>query len=68
MWIRPRPRSTARRGVAYRVLKGKVHIHDLQATMLHLLGIDHTHLTFKQVGRDFRLTSIHCSVVQELLT
>jgi hypothetical protein len=41
--------------------------HDLQATILHLLGIDHTHLTFNQVGRDFRLTDIHGSVVQEFL-
>lgn len=53
--------------MAYRVLEGKVHIHDLQATMLHLLGIDHTQLTFNQVGRDFRLTNIHGSVVQEIL-
>ncbi|MBM3969389.1 MAG: DUF1501 domain-containing protein [Planctomycetes bacterium] len=53
--------------MGYRVIEGKIHIHDLHATMLHLLGIDHTQLTFNQVGRDFRLTDVHGSVVQEIL-
>jgi hypothetical protein len=53
--------------MGYRVVEGKIHIHDLHATMLHLLGIDHTQLTFNQVGRDFRLTDVHGSVVQEIL-
>ncbi len=55
-------RGVAWRGVAYRVLEGKVHIHNLEATMPQLLSIDHTQLTFNQVGRDFRLTDIHGSV------
>ena len=63
----PRPRPTAGRGITYRVIEGKVNIHDLRTTMLHLLGIDTTQLTFNQVGRDFRLTDIHGSVVQEIL-
>ena len=44
-----------------------VSVHDLHATMLYLLGIDHTKLTFKFVGRDFRLTDVHGEVVKELL-
>lgn len=53
--------------IGYRVLEGKVHIHDLHATMLHLLGIDHTRLTWNHVGRDFRLTDVHGTVVREIL-
>lgn len=53
--------------MGYRVVAGKVHIHDLHATMLHLLGLDHTRLTWNHLGRDFRLTDIHGTVVQELL-
>src|SRR5205085_10331925 len=45
----------------------KVHMHDLHATMLHLLGLDHTRLTFRYAGRDFRLTDVHGRVVQEIL-
>lgn len=44
-----------------------VHVHDLHATALHLLGIDHTRLTFKHHGRKFRLTDVHGRVVRELL-
>lgn len=46
---------------------GAVHIHDMNATMLHLLGIDHTKLTYRYQGRDFRLTDVHGHVVQDLL-
>ena len=46
---------------------GAVHIHDLNATILHQLGIDHTQLTYKYQGRDFRLTDVHGHVVQDLL-
>ncbi|QDU25008.1 hypothetical protein ETAA8_00690 [Anatilimnocola aggregata] len=53
--------------MGYRVINGKIHIHDLHATMLHLLGIDHTRLTWNHVGRDFRLTDVHGSVVKEIL-
>ncbi len=46
---------------------GAVHVHDLQATILHLLGIDHTQLTFKYQGRHYRLTDVHGQVVQDIL-
>lgn len=46
---------------------GAVHIHDLNATVLHLLGIDHTKLTYRFGGRDFRLTDVHGFVVEDLL-
>src|SRR5207247_2805421 len=44
-----------------------VHVHDLHATMLHLLGFDHTKLTYRYAGRDFRLTDVHGEVVKELV-
>jgi hypothetical protein len=49
-------------------VEGRVHVHDLQATILHLLGLDHTKLTFRFQGRDFRLTDVHGEVVQAILT
>ena len=48
--------------------KGKVHIHDMHATILHLMGLDHERLTFKHAGRDFRLTDVHGIVVKDILT
>jgi arylsulfatase A-like enzyme len=45
----------------------KVHVHDLHATMLSLLGIDHEQLTYRHAGRDFRLTDVHGHVVREIL-
>jgi hypothetical protein len=52
----------------YKVVKGKVEIHDLHATMLHLLGVDHKRLTFRFGGRDMRLTDVHGEVVKEVLS
>jgi uncharacterized protein (DUF1501 family) len=46
---------------------GAVHVHDLQATILHLLGMDHTRLTYRYQGRDFRLTDVHGHVVRDIL-
>ncbi len=46
---------------------GTMHIHDLNATILHLLGIDHTRLTFRYQGRDFRLTDVHGHVIHDLI-
>ena len=51
----------------YNVIKDQVHIHDLQATILYLLGIEHERLTFKFQGRHFRLTDVHGHVARELL-
>lgn len=44
-----------------------VHVHDLNATLLHLLGFDHTRLTFRSQGRDYRLTDVHGNIVQQIL-
>lgn len=52
---------------SYNITSGGVHVHDLHATLLHLLGIDHTRLTFKFQGRNFRLTDVHGKVVREVL-
>ncbi len=49
------------------VAENKVHVHDFHATILHLLGIDHTKLTYRHAGRDFRLTDVHGNVVQEIM-
>src|SRR5262249_26292919 len=51
----------------YKVVENKVEIHDLHATMLHLLGIDHKRLTFRFGGRDMRLTDVHGEVVAGVL-
>lgn len=51
----------------YNAIKDKVHMHDLHATVLHLLGLDHTRLTYRHAGRDFRLTDVHGRVVGDIL-
>ena len=51
----------------YEAVAGKVHTHDLHATILHLLGLDHEKLTYRHGGRDYRLTDIHGTVVTEIL-
>jgi hypothetical protein len=51
----------------YFAIENKVHVHDLHATMLHLLGLDHTRLTYRYSGRDMRLTDVAGRVVQEIL-
>ena len=51
----------------FRAIQNKMHVHDLHATMLHLLGIDHEKLTFHHAGRDFRLTDVYGNVVKEIL-
>src|SRR5712692_8115057 len=53
--------------LGFNVVKNKVHVHDLHATLLHLLGFEHTKLTYKFQGRNFRLTDVTGNVVQELL-
>jgi hypothetical protein len=52
---------------SYNIVKDPVHIHDLNATTLHLLGIDHLKLTYRFAGRDYRLTDVHGKVVNEIL-
>lgn len=51
----------------YYAVENKVHVHDLHATMLHLLGLDHTKLTYRYAGRDFRLTDVHGEVIHDIL-
>jgi len=51
----------------FNAVEDKVHVHDLHATILHLLGFDHTKLTYRFQGRDFRLTDVHGEVVRKLL-
>lgn len=51
----------------YNIEENKVHVHDFQATMLHLLGVDHEKLTFKHQGRRFRLTDVHGNLVKDIL-
>jgi hypothetical protein len=53
--------------LGFQIVKDKVHVHDLQATILHQLGFDHTRLTYRFQGRDYRLTDVHGEVVQALL-
>ena len=52
---------------SYNIVKDGVHVHDLNATILHLMGVEHTRLTYRYQGRDFRLTDIHGEVVKMLL-
>lgn len=52
----------------FHVIENAVHIHDLQATILHCLGLDHERLTFHHAGRDFRLTDVHGEVVKQILS
>ena len=51
----------------YYAVENKVHIHDLHATILHILGLDHERLTYRYAGRDFRLTDVYGSIVHEIL-
>lgn len=53
--------------LGFHVVENPVHVHDLQATILHLLGLDHERLTFKFQGREFRLTDVHGRVLNEIL-
>jgi arylsulfatase A-like enzyme len=52
---------------SYNVVDKPVHIHDLNATILHMLGVNHERLTYRFQGRDFRLTDIHGNVMKDLL-
>ncbi len=51
----------------YNITQNPVHIHDLNATILHCLGVDHTRFTYHFQGRDYRLTDVHGNVVSDLL-
>lgn len=51
----------------YEAVEGRVHLHDLHATMLHMLGLNHEQLTYRYAGRDFRLTDVHGRVVKDVI-
>ena len=51
----------------YNIIENPVHVHDFQATLMHLMGIDHEQFTFKFQGRRFRLTDVHGKVVKDIL-
>ena len=51
----------------WHAVQNKVHVHDLHATILHLMGLDHERLTYRYGGRDYRLTDVHGHVVKEIL-
>jgi uncharacterized protein (DUF1501 family) len=53
--------------LGFHVVENPVHVHDMQATILHCLGFDHERLTFHTAGRDFRLTDVHGKVVKDIL-
>ncbi|MGH7946031.1 MAG: DUF1501 domain-containing protein, partial [Opitutaceae bacterium] len=53
--------------LGFNAISDKAHVHDIHATILHLLGVDHTKLTFRFQGRDFRLTDVHGEVMHNLL-
>ena len=52
----------------YRAVEGKADIHDLHATMLHILGLAHERLTYRYSGRDFRLTDVYGTVIKPILS
>jgi hypothetical protein len=49
----------------FQAVDKRVHVHDLHATMLQLMGFDHTRLTYRYAGRDFRLTDVHGQIVRD---
>jgi len=53
--------------LGFQVVEDRVHVNDLHATILHLLGFDHTRLTYRFQGRDFRLTDVSGNIVEGLL-
>jgi len=53
--------------LGFAAVEDRVHVHDLQATVLHLLGLEHKKLTFRFQGRDYRLTDVHGEIVTKLL-
>ncbi len=72
LWLAPGRLETRERGLkvdefGFNVSEDRVRIHDLHATLLHLLGFDHTKLTYRFQGRDFRLTDVHGQLVRKLL-
>ena len=53
--------------LGFRAVEKKVHVHDLHATILHLMGLDHERLTYRYSGRDFRLTDVSGTVIHDII-
>jgi hypothetical protein len=53
--------------LGFNAIEDRAHVHDIHATLLHLLGLDHKKLTFRFQGRDFRLTDVHGEVLRKIL-
>ena len=53
--------------LGFHAVEDRMHVHDLHATILHLMGLDHEKLTYRYSGRDFRLTDVHGRVASEIL-
>ncbi|MCB1093857.1 MAG: DUF1501 domain-containing protein, partial [Verrucomicrobiae bacterium] len=65
--VKPGFRYGATDDYGYYATVDKMHVHDLHATILHLMGLDHERLTYRYAGRDFRLTDIHGNVVHDVM-
>ena len=65
--IKPGMTMGATDDLGFHITEDPVHVHDIQATILHLLGLDHTRLTYKSQGRDFRLTDVSGNVIEKIL-
>ncbi|MCE9534218.1 MAG: DUF1501 domain-containing protein [Planctomycetes bacterium] len=65
--VKPGPSLGATDELGYHAVEDRVHVHDFQATILHLLGLNHEKLTYRFQGRDYRLTDVHGKVVEKLL-
>ena len=61
------PSTVPPMSLVFRAEQNPVHIHDFHATVLHLLGFDHTKLTYRFAGRDFRLTDVHGTIIKEMI-
>ena len=66
--IKPGTTIGATDELGFKITEDPVHVHDLQATILHRLGIEHTRLTYRHMGRDFRLTDVSGTVVDKMLS
>ena len=52
----------------YNIVQDPVHVHDLNATLLHLMGVNHSRLTYRFQGRDYRLTDVHGHVIRDIIS
>jgi hypothetical protein len=66
--VRPGLTYGATDDFGHRPIQGRIHLYDLQATILHQLGLDHEQLTHRHEGRDYRLTDVYGNVVHDILT